>query len=78
MTTEKILRQEVKNYIDTADVKVVKMLHAMLEVDAENNLWESMPTAIKQSVTLSLKQSANGELIPHSEVQKKYEKWIAK
>ena len=37
MDAEKTLRQEVKKYIDTADVKVVKMIHVMLEVDAHND-----------------------------------------
>lgn len=34
MNPEKIMRNEVKKYIDTADRKVLKMVHAMLEVDA--------------------------------------------
>jgi flavoprotein len=33
----KKLRKEVKEYIDKADVKVVKMVHAMLEVERESN-----------------------------------------
>jgi hypothetical protein len=78
MDTKKILRQQVKKYVDTADVKVLRMLHAMLEVDAENDLWEVMPTNVKKSVVVALKQSDNKETIPHSEVQKMYKKWIAK
>ena len=34
MNPEKIMRNEVKKYLDTADSKVLKMVHAMLEVDA--------------------------------------------
>lgn len=30
------MRNEVKKYIDSADEKVVKMVHAMLEVDADD------------------------------------------
>ena len=33
MDAVKQMRMEVKKYIDTADVKVVKMVHAMLEVE---------------------------------------------
>ena len=39
----KAMRQEVKKYIETADAKVVKMMHAMLEVDANNDWWNSLP-----------------------------------
>ena len=43
MNSEKIMREEVKKYIDTADVKVVKMIHAILEVDADNDWWIQCP-----------------------------------
>ncbi len=42
------MRQEVKRYIETADAKVVKMMHAMLEVDADNDWWDSLPDEIKK------------------------------
>jgi hypothetical protein len=57
MNTEKIMRQEVKKYIDTADLKVVKMMHAMLEVDADNDWWDTMPGKIKADVEAALTES---------------------
>ena len=78
MNTEKAMRQEVKKYIDTADVKVVKMIHAMLEVDADNDLWDTMPDKVKVDVEVALKQSEKGEVMPHAEMQKRYKKWIVK
>ena len=33
MTEIVLLKKQVKKYIDTADEKVVKMVHAMLEVE---------------------------------------------
>lgn len=76
MNAEKLMRQEVKKYIDTADVKVVKMMHAMLEVDADNDWWDSMPDQIKLSVEKSLIESENGKVTPHTEIKKRYQKWI--
>ncbi len=32
-----ILKRQVKKYIEAADEKVVKMVHVMLEVNAEND-----------------------------------------
>jgi hypothetical protein len=78
MNAEKLMRQEVKKYIDTADVKVVKMMHAMLEVDADNDWWDEMPDEIKASVEKSLIESENGKVTPHAEIKKRYQKWIAK
>ena len=34
------MRQEVKKYIDIADAKVVKMVHAMLEVEKSSDWWQ--------------------------------------
>jgi hypothetical protein len=74
MSNVKALRQEVKKYIDTADEKVVKMMHAMLEIDADNGWWESMPDKVKDDVEAALAESENGQVIPHAEIQKKYNK----
>lgn len=78
MNTEKIMRQEVKKYIDTADVKVVKMMHAMLEVDADNDWWDMMPDKVKADVEAALTESEKGQVVPHAAIQKRYKKWIVK
>jgi predicted transcriptional regulator len=78
MDTIKAMRQEVKKYIETADAKVVKMMHAMLEVDANNGWWDSLPDEIKTDVEAALAESEKGEVIPHAEIQKRYKKWLVK
>ncbi|MES2701907.1 MAG: hypothetical protein V4649_04665 [Bacteroidota bacterium] len=74
----KELRKEVKNYIDHADEKVVKMVHAMLETDAEADWWDSMPDNIKAEVEESLKQAERGETLTHEQVKKKFPQWFTK
>jgi hypothetical protein len=78
MNAEKIMRQQVKKYIDTADVKVVKMMHAMLEVDADNDWWDTMPDNVKADVEAALTESEKGQVISHATIQKRYAKWIVK
>jgi hypothetical protein len=78
MNPVKVMRQEVKKYIDTADEKVVKMVHAMLEVDSDNGWWNSMPEEIKADVEVALLESENGQTISHEDIQKRYQKWLAK
>ena len=78
MSTEKIMRKEVKKYIDTADVKVVKMVHAMLEVNADTDWWGNVPDKVKADVEAALIESEKGEVTPHAQIQKRYKKWIAK
>ena len=76
MDTEKAMRREVKKYIDAADVKVVKMVHAMLEVDADNDWCDAMPEKIKADVEAALIESEKGQVTPHAEIQKRYKKWL--
>ena len=78
MNTDQLMRQQVKKYIDTADVKVVKMMHAMLEVDADNDWWDTMPDKIKAEMEEALSESEKGQVIPHAEIQKRYKKWLVK
>ena len=78
MDPVKQMRSEVKKYIDTADEKVVKMVHAMLEVDAEADWWDAMPDEVRKDVELSIKQADNGEVLTHDEVKKKYPQWFTK
>lgn len=66
------MRKEIKKYIDTADEKVVKMVHAMLEVDADADWWEAMPDNVKADVEEAIKQADKGNTITHEEVKKKY------
>ncbi|HOA37561.1 MAG TPA: hypothetical protein PLQ32_00735 [Flavihumibacter sp.] len=72
------LRKEVKRYIDTADEKVVKMIHAMLEVEQESDWWDALSEEAKASIDQGLKEARSGNVIPHEVVMKKYRKWLSK
>lgn len=72
------LRKEVKKYIDTADEKTVKMIHAMLEVDQENDWWDELSDEARASVERGLKDGEAGRVIPHEVAMKKYQKWLSK
>ena len=62
MNSLDLLREEVKKYIDTADEKVVKMIHAMLEVNADEEWWERMPDKVKADVGEALPEAEKGDL----------------
>lgn len=78
MSAVQQMRKDVKKYIDTADEKVVKMVHAMLEVDAQADWWDSMPDSVKANVEIALKQADKGEVLSHEEVKKKFPQWFTK
>jgi hypothetical protein len=78
MDALKQMRKDVKKYIDTADGKVVKMVHAMLEVDADADWWDEMPENVKAELDESIRQANKGEKISHDLIKKKYKKWFAR
>jgi predicted transcriptional regulator len=73
-----VLRKEVKRYIDTADEKVVKMIHAMLEVEQESDWWYELTEGARSSISRGLKQAQAGELTAHETVMKKHSRWLSK
>jgi hypothetical protein len=72
MSTVATLRKDVKKYIETADNRVVKMVHAMLAADKETDFWDELPSIVKADVKSALKQSDEGKGKSHNEVMKKY------
>ena len=71
-----LLKKQAKKYIDTADEKVVKMIHAMLQINAETDWWDDTSDAAKISIEKGLKDAAAAKTKPHKEVMKKYKKWL--
>jgi predicted transcriptional regulator len=78
MDAVKQMRKEVKQYIDTADEKVVKMVHAMLEVQQEEDWWDELPLEVRGEIDEALADLDKGKGIPHEEVMKKYKKWFTR
>jgi len=75
----KEMRKEVKKYIDLADERMLKAIHALLETDLEeeisdkeisNDWWDEMSDDERASVEEGIKQLENGEGIPHEEMVK--------
>jgi predicted transcriptional regulator len=72
------LRKETKKFIDNADVKTVKMIHALLEAEQESDWWDDLAPAEKASIERGLKDVEEGRVVPHETVMKKYKKWRLK
>jgi gas vesicle protein len=73
-----ILKKQVKKYIDTADEKVVKMVHAMLKVNAENDWWDDLSNDVKSEINEAVKDLDEGKGIPHEKVKKMHPQWFSK
>ena len=71
------MKKRAKKYLDNADEKTIKMVYAMLEVDAEKDWWDDLPDSAKKSIEQGLSDINNGKVTSHKEVMKKYKKWLS-
>lgn len=78
MEPAKDLRKEVMEMIETADEKVIRMVHAMLEIDAAESWEDTLPSQIKSDLQTASQESENGEGISDEEVRKNFKQWFAK
>lgn len=72
-----LMKKQAKKYLDAADERVVKMVHAMLETDAQNDWWDEVSDEAKASIEKGLKDADAGRVTPHYEAMKKYKKWLS-
>lgn len=72
MSATEQLRNSIKQYIDQADEKVLRMVQAILEIEQQYDFWDDLPEAVQNDVEEALKQSEKGMGKTHEEVLKKY------
>ncbi|MDQ6764058.1 MAG: hypothetical protein M3015_15720 [Bacteroidota bacterium] len=70
MNEVNFLKEQAKEYLDNADERVIKMVHAMLEVNAENDWWNDLSDDVKNEINESIKELDEGKGISHEDVKK--------
>ena len=63
--------------LNTNDKEIINYIKAIFS-NQSKNWWEELPDEIKASVDRGLKQAARRQTLPHSQVMKKYSKWLKK
>jgi len=86
MSATEILREDVKELVDHAGDKALRMVKVILEKqqgeedddDIADEQWEDMPEELQVLLTEAIKQCEEGKVIPHEQVIEKYSKWFQK
>jgi hypothetical protein len=64
------IKEELYQFMEEGDARLIKMLYAVAkEYSSEDN-------ELSTSLDRSLQQVKEGKVTPHSEVRKKYAKWL--
>jgi predicted transcriptional regulator len=78
MSTTKLSRKQVQQYISVADEKSLRIVQAILDIEQDEDWRDTMPVEVQKSVEHAIKESDEGECIPHDDVKKMYQKWLKK
>ena len=72
------LKSDLHSLIDKVeDTTILNAIKAILSKEVkEGDFWEELPLRVQESVKRGMEQAKKGESAPHSEVMKKYEKWL--
>ena len=87
MTAIQALRKEVKQYVDSADEKALRMVKAILEIEQEEDEdesllepenWDDLPKELQLSIEQGIKDADEGRVISHDDIKKMYSQWFKK
>jgi predicted transcriptional regulator len=76
----KVLDEEINHYLGSLNTHQKEVVLSVVKTFAheESEWWDTVEDSAKESIERGLKQSKEGNVIPHSEVMKKYKKWLSK
>jgi predicted transcriptional regulator len=72
------LKTDLHSLIDKVeDATILNAIRAILSKEVrEDDFWAELPLSVQESVKKGMEQAKRGETRPHSEVMKKYQKWL--
>ena len=68
------IREEVNHYLENADERMLKIVHAILEADANEDFWDELPSSVQENIHTAINQSEQGLGKTHEAVMDKYKK----
>jgi TRAP-type C4-dicarboxylate transport system substrate-binding protein len=78
MLNSSVLKKQVKKFVENASDKDLKIIYNLFEINRENDWWEEISTDQQKAIKQAIDEANSGKVKPHSEVEKKYKKWLKK
>ena len=66
----------VQLILNTDRPNLLEKVSQILKQEKEDEWWDELPLSVQESVKKGIEQAKRGETRPHSEVMKKYQKWL--
>ena len=78
MAATSVLKRQVKKFVDKASDKELRMIYSLFEINKEEDWWGMISKEQQNAVKEAIGEADKGQVIPHSEMAKKYSKWLRK
>ncbi|TCO10506.1 hypothetical protein [Natronoflexus pectinivorans] len=66
----------VQMILNTDRPNLLEKVSQILKQENEADWWDELPFSVQESVKKGMEQAKRGETRAHSEVMKKYQKWL--
>ena len=78
MAITSILKKQVKKIVENASDKDLKLIYNLFEMNKQYDWWEEISKDHQQGIKEAITEADKGKVIPHTEMVKKYKKWLKK
>ena len=78
MPGSSVLKKQVKKFVENASDKDLKIIYNLFEINRKDDWWTEISKEQQQAIIEALAEADKGKVIPHSEMVKKYRKWLKK
>ncbi|MFN2458033.1 MAG: hypothetical protein ABR502_07525 [Chitinophagaceae bacterium] len=78
MPDNSTLRKQVKRFVQKADERDLRIIYQIFEMNKEEDWWNEIGEDQKSVIKEAITEANRGKVVPHSEMVKKYRKWLRK
>ncbi len=78
MPDNSVLRKQVKSLVENADEKTLRIIYNLFEMNQQEDWWNEISDRQKKEIKEAIAEVDKGKVIPHSEMEKLYRKWLRK
>lgn len=78
MSDNSVLRKQVKNLVENADEKTLRIIYNLFEINKQEDWWNEISEEQRTAIQEAIHEADKGKVIPHSEMEKLYHKWLRK
>lgn len=78
MPDKSVLRKQVKHLVENADEKTLRIIYNLFEMNKHEDWWNEISEQQQKEIKEAIAEADKGKVIPHSEMEKLYSKWLKK